>query len=223
MGLRSTTGVFVACCLMAVSFRSVALAQGKTVCGPEVKQQVVNALAGVEGAEKLALEAELYEKYKGCAQDAAFVPESFFEAARECSARVSILGSLFYEDMACCGYDPQRRQFACPVRIKQTFGFGAPPLPGSREHVLHCVKVPGGGFVPVGRDSVHLADEIWGHKPTWQFAVIAAANENLHAVQPMDGQTRYARSILSWEFTPTHCDFKPIWGNALDYYIRLDQ
>jgi hypothetical protein len=46
--------------------------------------------------------------------------------------------------------------------------------------------------LPVARDSVHLADEIWGHKPTWQLA-------------------------------PTSCDYKPIWGNAIDYFIRLDQ
>lgn len=223
MSLRSTIRIFLAICCLIGALPSLALAQTKTVCGPEIKQQVVEALASVQGADKLALEAQLYEKYKGCAEDAAFVPESFFVAAKECSARVSILGSLYYEDMACCGYDPQRRQFACPVRIKQTFGFGPAPLPGSREHVLHCVRQPGGVFVPVGRDSVHLADEMWGHKPTWQFAVIAAATENLHMVQPTDGQTRYARSILSWEFTPTSCDFKPIWGNALDYYIRLDQ
>ena len=101
-----------------------------------------------------------------CAQDAEYLPapQSFFDAAQECSARVSILGSTFYEDMACCGYNPQRGQFACPVRIKQTFGFGPAPFPGSREHVLTCVQQPGGGFVPVARDSVHLADEIWGQQ-----------------------------------------------------------
>ena len=54
------------------------------------------------------------------------------------------LGSLFFEEMSCCGYDPQRRQFACPVKINQPFGFGAAPLPGSREHVLHCVRMPPG-------------------------------------------------------------------------------
>ena len=73
---------------------------------------------------------------------------------------VSNLGSLFYEEMSCSGYDPQRRQFASPIKIKQTFGFGGAPLPGSREHVLHCVADAGGMLVPVGRDSVHLANAI---------------------------------------------------------------
>ena len=143
-------------------------------------------------------ENELYAKYQVCAQDAQLVPPSFFVAARECGASVSNLGSLFYEEMSCAGYDPQRRQFASPVKIKQTFGFGGAPLPGSREYVLHCVADAGGTLVPVGRDSVHLADAIGNQSPTWQFAVIVNANENLQTIYPMNGQTRRARSILSW-------------------------
>jgi hypothetical protein len=205
-----------------------ALAQTKTYCGPEVKDEVVNALAAVATAaeaDKLAVEAQLYEKFKGCTQDAQLIlpTSSLHVAARQCGAAVSNLGSIFYEEMSCCGYDPQRRQFACPVKIKQVFGFGPAPLPGSREHVLHCVADANGVLVPVGHDSVHLANAFPGQAPTWQFAVIAAANQNLHTVQPMNGQTRRARSILSWALQPTGCDYQPIWGNALNYRIRLDQ
>jgi len=97
-------------------------------------------------------------------------------------------------------------------------------LPGSREHVLHCVADANGVMQPVALDSVHLANAIAGAGgPTWQFAVIANANENLGLVQPMNGATRRAKSILSWGFTPTNCNFTPIWGNALNYRIRLDQ
>ncbi len=205
---------------------SPSAAQAQTSCGPEVKEEVVKTLAAVAGASEgaqLKLEAELYAKYKVCAEDAQQVPTEFFVAARECGASVSNLGSLFYEEMTCCGYDPQRRQFACPVKIKQTFGFGGAPLPGSREHVLHCVADASGILVPVGRDSVHLANALGVQSPTWQFAVIANANQNLQLVQPMNGQTRRARSILSWALTPTNCNYTPIWGNALNYRIRLDQ
>jgi hypothetical protein len=80
----------------------------------------------------------------------------------------------------------------------------------------------GGILRPVGHDSVHLADAV-DQVPTWQFAVIANANDNLQTIQPMNGQTRRARSILSWAFPPTDCNFTPIWGNALNYRIRLDQ
>ena len=222
MSLLALGSAFALCSPMA------ALAQDKTFCGPEVKEYVAQALERMEqasDADKLAFEAQLYEKYQACAQDSQLVAptSSFYVAARQCGAAVSNLGSIFFEEMSCCGYDPQRRQFACPVKIKQTFGFGGAPLPGSREHVLHCVADASGTLVPVGRDSVHLANALGAQNPTWQFAVIAAANQNLHTVYPMNGQTRQARSILSWALQPTHCDYKPIWGNALNYRIRLDQ
>jgi hypothetical protein len=125
--------------------------------------------------------------------------------------------------MSCSGYDPQRRQFASPIKIKQVFGFGGAPLPGSREYVLHCVADTTGTLQPVGLDSVHLSNAVAGQSPTWQFAVIASANENLETLQPMNNQTRIARSILSWALPPTNCNYTPIWGNALNYRIRLDQ
>ena len=53
--------------------------------------------------------------------------------------------------------------------------------------------------------------------------MIANANDNLFTVYPMNGQTRRARSILSWGLQPTGCNYLPIWGNALNYQIRLDQ
>src|SRR5262249_26482743 len=127
---------------LVLSLPSTASAQTSAVCGPEVKAEIVKAMDSLQGASddaKLAAEAELYKKYQYCAQASLYAPSAFFAAARECGAVVSNLGSIFYEEMSCAGYDPQRRQFASPVKIKQTFGFGGVPLPGSREHVLHCV------------------------------------------------------------------------------------
>ena len=226
--LRSHAGrmLLVAGSALVVSLPINALAQTQTVCGPEIKVAVAKALAGVEGAPAALVastEADLYKKYQYCAEgDAALVPSTFMIAARECGAAVSNLGSLFYEEMPCAGYDPQRRQFAAPVKIKQVFGFGGAPLPGSREFVLHCVADAAGVLQPVGRDSVHLADALAG-QPTWQFAVIVNATENLQVIYPMNGATRRARSILSWNFRPPDCNYTPIWGNALNYMIRLDQ
>ena len=198
------------------------------MCGPEVKEEVAKVLSTMSDAtesQKLAMEAELYEKYQYCTQDVQLDTkrhDNFFAAARQCGAKVSYLGSLYFEEMSCCGYDPQRRQFACPAKITKTFGFGAAQLPGSREYVFHCVANANGVLVPVGVDSVHLANELNGDNPSWQFAVIANANANLDTVYPMNGETRRARSILSWGFQPTSCNYQPIWGNALDYRIRLD-
>jgi hypothetical protein len=210
---------------LLMSLPSAAFAQSTTVCGPEVKEEVAKLVAGLENggdAAKVATESDIYKMFEYCGlQDAVLVPSTFIAAARECGASVSNLGSLFYEQMPCVGYDPQRRQFAAPIKIKQPFGFGGAPLPGSREYVLHCVADASGTLVPVAQDSVHLANSDF--RPTWQFAVIANANQNLHTIQPMNGQPRRARSILSWALPPRSCDYKPIWGNALNYNIRLDQ
>ena len=223
---HATRLVVAASAILVLMLPSPARAQTASVCGPEVKAEVekaLSAVAGVPDSEQASLEAELYAKYQFCAQDALTVSSTFIAAARECGATVSNLGSTFYEEMSCAGYDPQRRQFAAPIKIKQTFGFGGAPLPGSREHVLHCVADAAGVLRPVGHDSVHLADAIAGQFPTWQFAVITNANDNLQTIQPMNNNTRRARSILSWAFTPTNCNYTPIWGNALNYRIRLDQ
>ena len=214
--------------LAVIPFAVMALplsANAQTACGPEIKEEAakeLSALADLEDNAKVVAEAKLYEKYKFCIQDA--VPDGNFQAAaRQCGASISHLGNTYFEEMSCCGYDPQRRQFGCPVKVKQRFGFGSAPLPGSREYVLNCVANANGVLQPVGVDSVHLANEIFGVAPTWQFAVIASANQNLGLVQPMNGATRRARSILSWGFQPPSCDFVPVWGNALNYHIRLDQ
>jgi hypothetical protein len=225
--LARTCRLLLATAAAAVALSGVAQAQTATFCGPEVKEEVAKELSGVAGASAAGqadLEKELYAKYQFCLQDAQLVPSTFLIAARECGATVSNLGSIFFEEMPCVGYDPQRRQFAAPIKIKQPFGFGPAALPGSREHVLHCVADPNtGALVPVARDTVHLANAIGNQSPTWQFAVIASANQNLHTIYPMNGQTRRARSILSWAFAPTDCNFTPIWGNAVNYRIRLDQ
>src|SRR3954452_13850890 len=98
-----------------LSLPSTAFAQSATACGPEVKEAIVKTLASVVNAsesQQLAVQQDLYKKYQYCAQDATAVGGDFFAAARECGAAVSNLGSLFYEEMSCSGYDPQRRQFA---------------------------------------------------------------------------------------------------------------
>jgi hypothetical protein len=212
--------------LAVLGLPSAGFAQTTTQCGPDVKEAIVKRLASIESApdsQKATVYAELYKQYQYCADDSRYAPGSFFAAAQQCGANVSNLGSLYYEEMSCAGYDPQRRQFAAPVKIKQVFGFGGAPLPGSREYVLHCVADAAGVLQPVGRDSVHLANAIAGQQPTWQFAVITNANENLQTIQPMNNMTRTARSILSWALPPTSCNYNPIWGNALNYRIRLDQ
>lgn len=225
LGIRSRVAR-LASIIGFVAMASPAFAQSTTLCASDVKEAVTRRLASVANAsdaQKAAVYTELYKTYQYCIQDANNASSMFYEAARQCGATVSNLGSTYFEEMPCVGYDPQRRQFAAPVKIKQVVGYGGAALPGSREYVLHCVADAAGVLQPVGIDSVHLSNALPGNTPTWQFAVITSANQNLQTIQPMNNQTRNARSILSWALPPTGCNYTPIWGNAVNYHIRLDQ
>jgi len=201
------------------SFTGLAYAQDSSEqpkCGWEVKAEIANALSAVsDPSQALALQAELYEKYKKCAGDSTGRP-----SARSFCGKLSYAGSLYFESMPCCGYDPQRKLFACPVEIRQPIGFGGAPFPGSSEYVLTCVDM-GAGLEPVASDDVHLADAVSG-QPYWYFNVTARASRAFSSLL-LDGKTYRARSILSWGLSPGNdCSYQPIWGNAIDYQIRLD-
>jgi hypothetical protein len=216
----------IAAAVMACSW--AAQAQSSPVCGAEIKADISKQLSlsrTQSEQQQLELQAKLYEQFSFCAEDSKNVSadDPFFTAAKQCGASVTYNGSTYYEEMPCCGYDPQRRSFACPVKVKQTFGFGSTPNPGSREYTLHCVADQAGVFLPVGQDNVHLSNAIAGSRPTWQFGVITNAVDNLQNLQPMNGATRTVRSILSWNLKPTGCDYKPIWGNVIEYRVRTDQ
>lgn len=201
-----------------------AAAQDAPLCGIEVKQEIAKILgeAQADGAKldaaALELQNQLYEKYSYCAEDGKYAEDWAALSHRGYCGKLVYAGSTFYESMPCCGYDPQKRQFACPVEVRKPFGFGPAPFPGSREHVLTCVDL-GFGFIPAALDSVHLADSKFD--PNWYFAVISDARGRLRA-HGLNGAEYVARSILSWNFQPQSCDYKPIWGNVIDYKIRLD-
>jgi len=195
-------------------------------CDPQIKETIarrLNAITAFSYQEQLRIQQQIYDTYFYCAADGASVPttDPIYTAASQCGAKISFLGSTYFEELSCCGYDPQRRQFACPIRIKQAFGFGGSPLPGSREHVLHCIRNVVNQWVPVSFDSVHLSNSAFA--PSWQFGTVSDVNTFLHLVQPMNGVVRQARTILSWGLLPTGCQYQPIWGNSIDYQIRLDQ
>jgi hypothetical protein len=218
--------VALASCLIALSASQVAAQEQQSPCGDDVKAYIVEALSkydDLEAPDALAVQEGLYEKFKYCAAETPVLKTPLSSALllrpSPFCGKLSAAGSLFYEQMRCCGYHPQQRMFGCPIDVKQPFGFGSAPFPGSREHVLSCVDF-GAGFVPVALDNVHLADAVSG-APPWQFAVIAKARGQL-AEMPLTGRTFVARSILSWQLVPTSCNYTPIWGNAIDYQIRLD-
>lgn len=232
-------GSFVVAILAMTALPQAAQAQTTTSCTPDIKLQFLAKMDEIEkqyGPDqdvkdglpiaptgKLAAEKAVYEQFQSCGLNQAPQGPAFFNAVRQCAAAPvpAQTGSTFYEEMSCCGYDPQKREFACPVRIKQNFGFGGSPFPGSREHVLTCVTNAQGVFVPVALDKVHLSNS--ANAAPWMFAVTADVVTNFNTVLPLNQATARARSILSWNAVPRDCNYRPIWGNTVEYRIRRDQ
>ncbi|HEY5961826.1 MAG TPA: hypothetical protein VIV60_34945 [Polyangiaceae bacterium] len=218
--------LFVTVSVAAASlFPSIGVAQEKAVCGEQIKAEVAKLLA-VDAFQQdptsdtaLAYQTKIYEQYSFCSKDAQDIKALPITTTREYCGNLAYLGNTMFEKMRCCGYDPQKKLFGCPVEVLLPWGFGPAPFPGSYENVLTCVDL-GSGYEPVARDRVHLADAVSG-SPIWNFAVIAKATGKL-VESPLLGQTLKARSILSWGFMPTSCKFRPYWGDIIDYQIRLD-
>lgn len=241
--MRSITlklfGSILVAALALTALPRAAQAQTTTSCTPDIKLKFLQEMDELEkqyGADqdnkeglpvpapgKLEAEQIVYKKYQACGLNQAPQGPAFFNAVRQCAAAPvpAQTGSTFYEEMSCCGYDPQKREFACPVRIKQNFGFGGSPFPGSREYVLSCVTNAQGVFVPVALDQVHLSNS--ANAAPWMFAVTANVVANFNTVLPLNQATARARSILSWNAVPRDCNYRPIWGNTVEYRIRRDQ
>lgn len=199
-------------------------ASAQELCGAEEKEQVAALLSQFEDPtsdEALKMQKELYEQFYYCLDGAEWDQEGLRKLKAHACGEVSLLGNLGFERMPCCGYDPQERTFGCPIEILRETGFGAAPFPGSNEHVLVCVDL-GNGFEPVARDLVHLADNISPAGPVWNFAALPKVFNQAFEARHFDSDTYRARAILSWNLAPLNCTNRPIWGNAIDFKIRLD-
>ncbi|MFQ5349871.1 MAG: hypothetical protein ACE5EG_05445, partial [Thermoanaerobaculia bacterium] len=189
---------------------------GETRCPPELREELAKLLAE---NDDVSVRRDIQEKYRYCAKEGAQLPRSLI-ARHEYCGRLVYAGSLYFERLRCCGYEPQKRLFNCPVEIRQPLGFGAYPVPGSYEYVLSCVHLDG-SWQPAAVDRVHLTNGQTGD-PDWYTAVTAKAGGELAELE-LNGRTLRARSILSWNLTPKgDCDFRPVWGNVIEYKIRLD-
>ena len=131
-------------------------------------------------------------------------------------------GNTFWERIQSCGYHPQREEAVCAIEIKQTTGFSGRICvgPGSTEYVLLCVNL-GAGLVPIHTGTVHVHDAPAGAVAPWDFGVVTQANAAL-AARANNGATLPARAILSWAIPPANCNAVPIWGNAVNFRLRLD-
>lgn len=144
---------------------------------------------------------------------------------------------VFFEEIKACGFYPQETRLECMIEIKQPFGYaGGVGTAGSIENVLFCVDWNGDGAYnsseSVGEGSVAMHDESANAKPNWQYAVYrdfdprggvrtSLNNPNI-ATTVTSGPTRNARAIMSWFVEPTDCNYRPFWGNVVNFRIRFD-
>ena len=162
---------------------------------------------------------ELSQQLEGCVAEES-VAASVLSATKQ---QIKNTGSVFYEALTSCGYQPQRKELTCPIEIRQTFGFGGVPAlqpAGSYEYVLFCIDTPA-GLTPVNTNGVHVHDESFGVSPFWYTSAVVPADAALFT-RPLLGQTMRGRAILSWAVPPANCNAVPIWGNQADFKIRLD-
>ena len=148
-----------------------------------------------------------------------------------------IQSDRFWEEIRSCGFYPQETRLACVIRINQPTDYGGPVGAfGSFEHVKFCIDWDGSGvFEPllesVGSGIVHMHDEVSAVPPPWFYVVyrdidppggprtsLAGAATNTVTPAP----SLRARAILSWNVAPTDCAFTPVFGNVVNFKIRLD-
>lgn len=180
------------------------------------RDQITADLAVGVSADDLAV------KYANCtAADLATTPARPAPVVSP-SETITYPGSIYYEAIRSCGYQPQREEANCTVEIRQRAGYGGVigGGPGSNEFLLFCVDY-GTGFVPVNTNGVHVHDESRGALPTWSFSATIQSNAALLQL-PNNGRTLKGRVILSWGFPPAGCSSRPTWGNQSDFRFRLD-
>ncbi|HEX6900220.1 MAG TPA: hypothetical protein VF789_10925 [Thermoanaerobaculia bacterium] len=147
-----------------------------------------------------------------------------------------------FEEIAACGFYPQETRLECIVNIKSTGGYGgAPTGRATHEFVSFWVDWDCSGSYSadeaVGLGIVHMHDEVAGAPPVWQYAVYRDIDppgslsdkcfmRTGPGGNPVMTKTRTltlnARAILSWFAPVTSFNSVPVWGNVVNFRIRLD-
>jgi hypothetical protein len=165
-----------------------------------------------EAVEAGASEQELEERYGWCREQ------------QGAGQTVITNSNIFFERMNGCGWHPQKGVLACDVEIRQNGGYGGfGPAPfGSYERALFCVDCNSDGryeFSYTG--AVHVTNNASGTLPSWHHLVYTTTPTSLCGPAGNGGAFQ-VRAILSWAFAPPRCDFRPYWGNRIDFSARRD-
>ena len=104
----------------ALALLGAALAQptaAKEICGNDVKAEIAKILSQFEdpmAPAALETQQELYKKFEYCLKEQQN-PDAVKRLRSRACGRVPFVGSIYWEQMPCCGYDPQEQRFACPI------------------------------------------------------------------------------------------------------------
>lgn len=149
-------------------------------------------------------------------------------AKAELDVSISELAALqldtSFEEVTCIGFHPRTRKLAAVVEVKLEFGYGGLVSNGigSDEYVGLYVDWAANGFkdprdITGGVTGVHVFDPGSGSRLPLNYAVYMPVFKPQYV---KDGTVAQARSVLSWQVPPTGPDFKPVWGNVFDRWIR---
>ncbi len=192
------------------------------VCGDVERQQFQEAVdAGLSWAELEAL-------FGYCAEDVQppLVPMLKGVGATQKVIQKINTGSVYYEQMNGCGYNPQSKEVACDVEVKRNTYYGPYPS-GSQEFVRFCYACNTTSLNPSTFNStflgaVHVTDDNGsGGLPSYFFT----ASSRTWPGNPCalnDGKAMTVRAILSWYKPVQNCTSSPIWGNQFTFTVRRD-
>ena len=134
-------------------------------------------------------------------------------------------GNIFYEELKCLGFYPQERRLEAVIEIKRPSGYGGNAL-GSYEYVGFYVNWNNDpDFIDTG-DSVgvvytHIFDP--GSANIRKLPICYSVYRDIIPVPTLPvGTVVRARAILSWQTPPTGPNFKPVWGNVIESWIRIE-
>jgi|1186.fasta_scaffold14726_3 hypothetical protein len=197
---------FTVALVLAFTMAGAGAAVAQVTC-PPTRTQVTNDLATMSPQAVMS-------KYAPC-----IPPSSSLVPPKMGPAKVVTPFDNTFEFLDSCGYHPQFVEaLQCSIEVRQPVGF----FNGTMENVLFCLWL-NNAWHPVNERFVRVWNEVNGANPNWYFGVNLPADLTLHFLGN-NQKTYQARAIMSW-FWPVpanDCNFQPIWGNWLDFQIRLD-
>ncbi len=193
------------------------------VCGDAERQQFQDAVdSGVSWDELQAF-------FAVCADDG---QSPLLSKSKDAGATQKVIqkintGSVYYEQMNGCGYNPQSKEVACDVEVKRNTYYGPFPT-GSQEFVRFCFACNTTSLNPPMFDStflgaVHVTDDNQsGGTPSYYFTASSRTWPGPSPCPNNDGNAMTVRAILSWYTPVPDCTSSPIWGNQFTFTVRRD-